>query len=830
MRTGHLHKLIAVCGILIFCFTGQIFSQASESFHYQAVARDAEGNPLSEKDIGIRLSILPESETADAVYVETHQVTTNPFGLVTLVVGEGDASEGDFMMINWGSSSYYMKVEIDLQDGNGYVNMGASRILSVPYALHAARAQGTLAGSSIEIASSMDASDDDPIFEVKNRDGQVVLGVYQSGVRIYVDEEQEEIKGSRAGFAVGGFTAGKQDEVEFLRVDPGSVRIMIDEDKADEGKGSRAGFAVGGFTTGKDTSGFDYFSLTPYSADFMLDETGLTKGSRAGFAVGGFSAAKGEFVDYMNITGSQDAEIINPAEPRILWYPEKEAFLAGRVLVEHTDSVGTNSWASGFESKSIGDWSQALGYRSVARGDYSTSIGKEATAGGLNSYAFGQETMASGSGSYAFGNKALSLGDDAFAIGRGTEASGMGSFAIGFIGLDSADVATGHTKATADWAVAIGMGAQATERAAFAIGTESVAEGEYSIALGYFANATGWFSTAVGAATDAGGYASTATGILTSASGEASTAMGWESEASGVVGTTLGYSTRAIGDFSTAIGISTVANGYASTAMGWENEANGTGSTAMGVLTNAGGLVSTAVGWETTANGNASTSMGENTTAEAYASLVTGRYNLISGSSDEWVDDDPLFVIGNGSESARSNAVTVLKNGRVGLQTESSPTYALQLSNSTSTGEGAIVATEYYQWSKGDKISEKKSLHYGLAEILNLIPVTYDQQDTKSEDDPFITKGSNTIGLDAREVFGIIPEAVSKPENEDTELWGISYSRLVPVLIKAIQEQQNQLDEFKSQQEQIYALQKENEYLNHQINQILQMLSTASAE
>jgi len=31
---------------------------------------------------------------------------------------------------------------------------------------------------------------------------------------------------------------------------------------------------------------------------------------------------------------------------------------------------------------------------------------------------------------------------------------------------------------------------------------------------------------------------------------------------------------------------------------------------------------------------------------------------------------------------------------------------------------------------------------------------------------------------------------VSKPENESTDLWSMSYEKLVPVLVKAIQEQQ----------------------------------------
>ena len=51
-----------------------------------------------------------------------------------------------------------------------------------------------------------------------------------------------------------------------------------------------------------------------------------------------------------------------------------------KVLIESPDSVGTNSFASGYDSKSIGDYSQALGYNARAFGDNSTAIGNFANA------------------------------------------------------------------------------------------------------------------------------------------------------------------------------------------------------------------------------------------------------------------------------------------------------------------------------------------------------------------------------------------------------------------------------------------------------------------
>lgn len=123
----------------------------------------------------------------------------------------------------------------------------------------------------------------------------------------------------------------------------------------------------------------------------------------------------------------------------------------------------------------------------------------------------------------------------------------------------------------------------------------------------------------------------------------------------GVVGGTT-WDNANIGLYSSAFGGST-------TASGWYSSAFGSG-------TIASGLFSASFGYATTASGATSFAVGEGTTAQPYDSFVLGRYNTISGTSGSWVATDPLFVIGNGSStSVRSNAVTVLKNGNVGIGT-----------------------------------------------------------------------------------------------------------------------------------------------------------------
>ena len=138
------------------------------------------------------------------------------------------------------------------------------------------------------------------------------------------------------------------------------------------------------------------------------------------------------------------------------------------------------------------------------------------------------------------------------------------------------------------------------------------------------------------------------------------------------------------------MGASSRATGGGSTAMGYDTYAGGDGSTAMGQSTEARGKYSTAMGYSGVARGDNSTDMGYSTIAKPYASLVLGRYNdttcSVNGSTS-WVVTDPLFIVGVGtSHSSRSNALTILKNGNIGIGT-STPLRILHTSTPTISNE-----------------------------------------------------------------------------------------------------------------------------------------------
>lgn len=79
-------------------------------------------------------------------------------------------------------------------------------------------------------------------------------------------------------------------------------------------------------------------------------------------------------------------------------------------------------------------------------------------------------------------------------------------------------------------------------------------------------------------------------------------------------------------------------------------------------------------------------------------------------------------------------------------------------------------------------------LQYGLNEVMQLVPVSYDWKDNS---------GTNKIGLIAQEVKKLIPQVVVGDETKEN--LGMNYAELVPVLINAIKELKAELNETKKE-------------------------------
>jgi hypothetical protein len=132
-----LFLTITFLSLLLF----NVQAQPPQKFRYQAIARDDAGNPLANTSLKVRSGIHDLTQTGVLVYQETQTITTNTFGLFNLSIGGGSVTSGVFTAINWGTGSKYIEVEIDF--GAGYVSLGSSELLSIPYALYAPGVTGT---------------------------------------------------------------------------------------------------------------------------------------------------------------------------------------------------------------------------------------------------------------------------------------------------------------------------------------------------------------------------------------------------------------------------------------------------------------------------------------------------------------------------------------------------------------------------------------------------------------------------------------------------------------------------------------------------------------
>ena len=129
-----MKKFYAILCIAIASLT-QLQAQAPQGFNYQATVRNSAGDLIINTNVYFKFNVIQSSDTSVPIFTETHYVPTDDLGQVNLVIGQGTPSAGTFSELDWSQGSYYLGIELDT--GNGYLAMGTTQLLSVPYALYA---------------------------------------------------------------------------------------------------------------------------------------------------------------------------------------------------------------------------------------------------------------------------------------------------------------------------------------------------------------------------------------------------------------------------------------------------------------------------------------------------------------------------------------------------------------------------------------------------------------------------------------------------------------------------------------------------------------------
>jgi trimeric autotransporter adhesin len=219
------------------------------------------------------------------------------------------------------------------------------------------------------------------------------------------------------------------------------------------------------------------------------------------------------------------------------------------------------------------------------------------------------------------------------------------------------------------------------------------------------------------------------------------------------------------GDYNTGIGFRALSNGDD----GSYNTAIGTSS-----IESTSGSNNSALGYRTLVIN----STGTNNTALGYLagdSNTTGSNNTLIGSNTD-VSQDNLTNATAIGYNAQVNASNKIRLGN----------------NAVSIIEGQVGFTNASDRRLKKEIEITK---YGLDEVLKLEPVDYILK----------SNGLKQIGFIAQDVKPLIPEVVTGKEGDldKGETLGITYTSLIPVLTKAIQEQQKIIQELLSRIEKL---------------------------
>lgn len=398
---------------LIFTFllasSAALLAQVPSSFNYQAIARNAGGAVIADQEMNFEISIVKGDPLGEVVYTEQHTENTNRFGMVTLQIGTGNVLTGDFSSIEWGDDAYFLLIEVN------DVLMGATQLLSVPYALYARTAEEGGTGDdwgtqTVESDATLDG------------DGT-------SAIPLKIAQQ--------------GATTG-----QVLKWDGSGWSPNHDD----------TGAAVWS-NNGSDI----YYNSGNVGLGTTTPQADLHINGEDGFLI-------------QSTYGSGTAQNLGQGI-RMHFYPKKGAFRAGYALGSKWDdanigdysiALGSAVKASGNSSIAMGSFAEATGYESVAlgtaraTGTNATAMGNSSTGSGNAATAMGFCTTASGDFSTAMGDWTKASGRFSTALGRSIEAAGENSVAIGLDLLSGTKVTQDHTMAIMGGKVGIGTVAPAT--------------------------------------------------------------------------------------------------------------------------------------------------------------------------------------------------------------------------------------------------------------------------------------------------------------------------------------------------------------------------------
>ncbi|MEP7267358.1 MAG: hypothetical protein ABI844_06985 [Saprospiraceae bacterium] len=120
-----------------------------QGMNYQAVARDLKGEVMANENLVLKINLFTTHDSLRSIYYsEIHTITTNELGLFSLIIGEGVIEKGQFDLIPWSSENIWMEVGLKDKKQAKFSTISNSKLLAVPYAMHAGTANQITGGQN----------------------------------------------------------------------------------------------------------------------------------------------------------------------------------------------------------------------------------------------------------------------------------------------------------------------------------------------------------------------------------------------------------------------------------------------------------------------------------------------------------------------------------------------------------------------------------------------------------------------------------------------------------------------------------------------------------
>ncbi len=123
-----MKKLILLALVL---FSAATMLAQTNRMSYQAVVRNAANELVAEENLTVAIRISDANGTS--AFSETHSVTSNRNGVISLMIGEGSGQSGSMASVDWRTAQIH--TEVTLSDGATLTN--TTPVNAVPYAFYA---------------------------------------------------------------------------------------------------------------------------------------------------------------------------------------------------------------------------------------------------------------------------------------------------------------------------------------------------------------------------------------------------------------------------------------------------------------------------------------------------------------------------------------------------------------------------------------------------------------------------------------------------------------------------------------------------------------------